>query len=92
MKLPLTAAAIAGAIAAMQLYWYALILNFSPQAALYFPLFALGAAGELAIPVLAINTEDTANIAPVTLVFMCGFLGAAAREKATQEHAHAQGS
>lgn len=55
-----TALRYAGAIAAMQLYWYELILNLSPQAALYFPLFALGAAGELAVPVLA-EWKTTAN-------------------------------
>lgn len=44
----------------MQLYWYALILNLSPQTPLYFLLFALGAAGELAIPVLA-EWKTTAN-------------------------------
>jgi low temperature requirement protein LtrA len=55
-----TALRYAGAIATMQLYWYALILNFPPQTALYFPLFALGATGELAIPVLA-EWKSTAN-------------------------------
>jgi low temperature requirement protein LtrA len=40
----------------MQLYWYILIIVVPPQAAHYLPLFALGAAGELAIPVLPNQT------------------------------------
>lgn len=48
-----TALRYALGIGAMQIYWSILISATPPQAALYFPLFALGVAGELAIPVLA---------------------------------------
>lgn len=43
----------AAGIGAMQVYWNTLIVTVSPEAPLYFPLFALGAAGELAVPLLA---------------------------------------
>ena len=43
----------AAGIGAMQVYWNALIIMVSPEAPLYFPLFALGAAGELAVPLMA---------------------------------------
>ncbi|WP_077966646.1 low temperature requirement protein A [Ensifer adhaerens] len=43
----------AAGIGAMQVYWNTLIITVSPEAPLYFPLFALGAAGELAVPLLA---------------------------------------
>ncbi|WP_425905691.1 low temperature requirement protein A [Nitrobacter sp. TKz-YC02] len=55
-----TALRYAGGIGVMQFYWYGLILVLPPQAALYLPLFALGAAGELAIPVLA-EWKTTSN-------------------------------
>lgn len=43
----------AAGIGGMQVYWNTLIVTVSPEAPLYFPLFALGAAGELAVPLLA---------------------------------------
>lgn len=49
----------AGGIAVMQTYWIIVISSVSPQATLYFPLFALGAAGELAIPILAEHRSTT---------------------------------
>jgi low temperature requirement protein LtrA len=51
-----TARRYAVGIGLMQLYWYLLIVAVPPQAAQYLPLFALGAAGELAIPALATRT------------------------------------
>ena len=48
-----TALRYAAGIGAMQVYWNTLIILLSPQAPLYFPLFALGAVGELAVPLLA---------------------------------------
>jgi low temperature requirement protein LtrA len=48
-----TALSYAAGIGTMQLYWYILIIIVPPQDVLYLPLFALGAVGELAIPVLA---------------------------------------
>ncbi|WP_171902504.1 low temperature requirement protein A [Sinorhizobium sp. RAC02] len=49
----LTALRYVAGIGAMQIYWNTLIILVSPQAPLYFPLFALGALGELAVPALA---------------------------------------
>lgn len=49
----------AGGIAVMQIYWISLISSVPPQALLYFPLFALGAFGELAIPILAEHKNTT---------------------------------
>lgn len=51
-----TALRYAAGIGTMQLYWYMLITIVPPQEVLYLPLFALGAVGELAIPVLAKRT------------------------------------
>ena len=51
-----TALCYAAGIGTMQLYWYILIIFVPPQEVLYLPLFALGAVGELAIPVLAKRT------------------------------------
>lgn len=48
-----TALRYAAGIGAMQVYWNTLIILLPPEAPLYFPLFALGAAGELALPLLA---------------------------------------
>ncbi|MBZ7927712.1 low temperature requirement protein A [Ensifer adhaerens] len=48
-----TALFYATGIAAMQLYWCALISAVSPQTIMYFGFFVLGAAGELAIPAWA---------------------------------------
>lgn len=54
-----TALRYAAGIGAMQVYWNTLIITVSPEEPLYFPLFALGAAGELAVPLLA--ERGTAN-------------------------------
>lgn len=48
-----TALRQAAGIGAMQVYWNTLIIMVSPETPLYYPLFALGAAGELAVPLLA---------------------------------------
>ncbi|WDZ79175.1 low temperature requirement protein A (plasmid) [Ensifer adhaerens] len=48
-----TALRYAAGIGGMQIYWNTLIIALPPDAPLYFPLFALGAAGELAVPLLA---------------------------------------
>lgn len=48
-----TALRYAGGIAVMQLYWIALVALVPPTAAVYLPLFVLGAAGELAVPAIA---------------------------------------
>ncbi len=48
-----TAVRYAGGIAAMQLYWIAFVALVPPTAAIYLPLFVVGAAGELAVPALA---------------------------------------
>ncbi len=48
-----TALRYAGGIGIMQLYWIALVALVPPTAALYLPMFVLGAAGELAVPAIA---------------------------------------
>ena len=48
-----TALRYAGGIAGMQLYWIALVVLVPPTSALYMPLFIVGVAGELSVPVLA---------------------------------------
>ncbi|MHA7834216.1 MAG: low temperature requirement protein A [Algiphilus sp.] len=48
-----TALRYALGISAMQWYWIGLVALVSPAAPLYLPLFALGAAGELAVPAMA---------------------------------------
>lgn len=48
-----TALSYAGGIGAMQVYWIALVVLVPPDAALYLPLFVLGAVGELAVPAIA---------------------------------------
>lgn len=48
-----TALRYAGGITAMQIYWIALVVIVPPTAALYLPLFLVGAAGELAVPAVA---------------------------------------
>lgn len=48
-----TALRYASGIAVMQIYWIAFVALAPPTAALYLPLFALGVAGELAVPALA---------------------------------------
>jgi len=45
-----TAWRYAGGIASMQVYWVALVVLVPPGAAVYLPLFALGAMGELSVP------------------------------------------
>ena len=54
-----TALAYAGGVAAMQLYWIGFVALVAPTAAIYLPLFALGAVGELAVPALAERHGDT---------------------------------
>ncbi|MEP3328862.1 low temperature requirement protein A [Sedimentitalea sp.] len=48
-----TALRYAGGIAAMQIYWIALVVIVPPTTAFYLPLFILGAIGELSVPALA---------------------------------------
>lgn len=48
-----TALRYAAGIVAMQVYWNTLIVAISPMEPIYYALFALGAAGELLLPVLA---------------------------------------
>lgn len=45
-----TALRYASGIAVMQIYWIAFVVFVPPTAALYLPLFVVGAAGELAVP------------------------------------------
>ncbi|RLJ41340.1 low temperature requirement protein LtrA [Litoreibacter meonggei] len=48
-----TALRYAAGIVAMQVYWVALVVFVPPTAAMYLPLFIVGAAGELFVPVFA---------------------------------------
>ncbi|MCQ0090973.1 low temperature requirement protein A [Roseovarius sp. M141] len=48
-----TALRYAGGIAVMQIYWIAFVAFVPPTAAIYLPLFLIGAAGELTVPALA---------------------------------------
>jgi low temperature requirement protein LtrA len=48
-----TAQRYAGGIGIMQLYWIAFVALVPPTAALYLPLFLVGATGELAVPAIA---------------------------------------
>lgn len=54
-----TALRYAAGIGILQVYWNLLIAVVSPQASLYIPLFMLGAAGELLVPVLAEQRSRT---------------------------------
>lgn len=55
----LTALAYAAGIGILQVYWNVLIVVLPPFASFYLPLFALGAAAELLLPVLAEHRSRT---------------------------------